>query len=778
MVARTSAAAIRRLVPVTRVALAMSIACGTPAAPSRDAATEPTSEASDATSPLPSWSGVAWPTADARRALVTAELGRDASPLDVTRDDDWRSYARIGLLEAPAAALERFAGADPSPAALAAVGLLEPLPGAPGEAVQPTGPWATLERDLWTRLAVVDDPSRYAAIAFAIGRIGGRESQRLWAIELAGATRSEVLDVAAFDAINIACARRHPLHVDALPGFATAIEGVTASVRRAALGALARCAAPSAESFTERERWVARLVTVIDGDDPEAARLAWKALAALGEGVETIPASVLGEAAPPWLVELEAVRALAAHASTRRPLVDRLVALSADAVTDTRATVVWSALQSLRRGIDAEPGAFAPLAPWRDRLRAATPTSDRHRVELTVVLCELEALAAIDGASLEAVERCAAGVDALPEHYGEALAIEALVAMAREGQAATRAAALLDRAKDHRPQIAAAALAALADVEDGQVNAVLRDALVRADVGVLAAAAGAIAARAVDRDRRDPGVVGALETLLRTADPATAMEARLAAIEALGGLARSAGEDVAAPAGPPGGLGATAGPVMTGAKEAREWLVRAVVPLAADRSDAVRRAAWGALAADAELQAQFLAQLPASIERPFAPEVGAALESHLARPVRGLRVHTDLGSFVIEFDGAPSPIAAANLVALARAGTFDGLRFHRVVPGFVAQGGDPHGDGYGGPGWVLPCEWSELRYERGTVGVALAGKDTGGSQFFIAQTRQPHLDGRFTVVGRVREGLELVDRLLPHDRIVRVEVVELDGAAP
>jgi cyclophilin family peptidyl-prolyl cis-trans isomerase len=780
MVARTSAVAIRRLVP------AMLIACGSPASPSRDAAPDSvTTVAPVSGESPPSWSGVAWPPADARRALIASELARDTTGLDPARDDDWRSYARIGPVDAPATFLQRAAGADPSSAALAAVGLLEPLPGAPGEAVQPSGPWATLERDLWTRLAVVDDPSQYAAIAFAIGRIGGRESQRLWAVELAGTTRGEAVAafdaidlVAAFDATNIACARRHPLHVDALPSFAAAIDGAMPSVRRAALGALARCAAPSAESFTERERWVSRLSTVIDGDDPESARLAWKALAALGERVEPIPAPILGEVAPPWLVEVEAVRALGAHASTRRLLVDRLVAMSADAITGTRATVVWTALQSLRRGVDAEPESFAPLASWRDRLRAATPAGDRHRVELTVVLCELEALAAIGGASLEPVERCAAGVDALPEHYGEALAIEALVAMAREGQAATRAAALLDRAKDHRPQIAAAALAALADVEDGQVNAVLRDALVRADAGVLAAAAGAIAARAADRDRRDPTVVGALEALLRTADAATAMEARLAAIEALGGLARSAGEDVAVPAGASEGLGTAAGPVMNGADAARQWLARAVVPLAADRSDAVRRAAWGALEGDADLQAQFLAQLPARVEQPFAPEVGAALDVGLAHPVRGLRVHTDLGSFVIEFEGAPSPVAAANLVALAKAGTFDGLRFHRVVPGFVAQGGDPHGDGYGGPGWVLPCEWSDLRYERGTVGMALAGKDTGGSQFFIAQTRQPHLDGRFTVVGRVREGLDLVDRLLPHDRILRVEVVERDGATP
>jgi cyclophilin family peptidyl-prolyl cis-trans isomerase len=114
----------------------------------------------------------------------------------------------------------------------------------------------------------------------------------------------------------------------------------------------------------------------------------------------------------------------------------------------------------------------------------------------------------------------------------------------------------------------------------------------------------------------------------------------------------------------------------------------------------------------------------------------------------------------------------ANLSHIARNGGFDGLRFHRVVSGFVVQGGDPRGDGYGGPGWIVPCEWSNLRYERGTVGIALAGKDTGGSQLFITHTPQQHLDGRYTIVGHVTEGLEVLDRLLPHDRIDRVEVLQ------
>src|SRR5205814_1066559 len=101
----------------------------------------------------------------------------------------------------------------------------------------------------------------------------------------------------------------------------------------------------------------------------------------------------------------------------------------------------------------------------------------------------------------------------------------------------------------------------------------------------------------------------------------------------------------------------------------------------------------------------------------------------------------------------------------------DGLPFHRVVPDFVAQGGDPRGDGWGGPGHTLRCELSPLRYARGAVGMALSGKDTGGSQFFVVHSAQPHLEGKYTVFGRVVEGMEVVDALLPGDLIERAVVL-------
>ncbi len=126
------------------------------------------------------------------------------------------------------------------------------------------------------------------------------------------------------------------------------------------------------------------------------------------------------------------------------------------------------------------------------------------------------------------------------------------------------------------------------------------------------------------------------------------------------------------------------------------------------------------------------------------------------------------GTFTIHLDDAAAPVTVWRLCRLAREGYFAGGSFHRVVPAFVIQGGCPRGDGWGGPGWVQRCELSDLPYEAGTVGMALAGKDTGGSQWFVTHRRTPHLDGRYTVFGRVVDGMDVVDSVLPGERIVAV----------
>jgi cyclophilin family peptidyl-prolyl cis-trans isomerase len=98
------------------------------------------------------------------------------------------------------------------------------------------------------------------------------------------------------------------------------------------------------------------------------------------------------------------------------------------------------------------------------------------------------------------------------------------------------------------------------------------------------------------------------------------------------------------------------------------------------------------------------------------------------------------------------------------------VAIHRVVPDFVVQDGDPRGDGEGGPGYTLRDEINQRPYLRGTVGMALDWRDTGGSQFFITHSPQPHLDGRYTVFGYVVNGMEVVDRIEPRDVIRRVRV--------
>jgi cyclophilin family peptidyl-prolyl cis-trans isomerase len=120
---------------------------------------------------------------------------------------------------------------------------------------------------------------------------------------------------------------------------------------------------------------------------------------------------------------------------------------------------------------------------------------------------------------------------------------------------------------------------------------------------------------------------------------------------------------------------------------------------------------------------------------------------------------TPRGDITILLLGEKAPRTAANFLRLCESGYYDGLVFHRVVPNFVIQDGCRRGDGWGGPGYTLRCEYNDLTYGRGTVGMALSGKDTGGSQYFICHAPQPHLDGRYTIFGRVTSGLEVVDAI-------------------
>ncbi len=136
-----------------------------------------------------------------------------------------------------------------------------------------------------------------------------------------------------------------------------------------------------------------------------------------------------------------------------------------------------------------------------------------------------------------------------------------------------------------------------------------------------------------------------------------------------------------------------------------------------------------------------------------------------------IEFETNRGNFKIELYPQVAPVTVASFISLIKKHFYKGLYFHRVVPGFVIQGGDPRGDGWGGPGYAIPCEYNSIFYERGVLGMAHAGKDTGGSQFFITHLPQPHLNGRYTAFGRVVSGMEVVDQIQIYDKIIDVKIL-------
>jgi cyclophilin family peptidyl-prolyl cis-trans isomerase len=172
---------------------------------------------------------------------------------------------------------------------------------------------------------------------------------------------------------------------------------------------------------------------------------------------------------------------------------------------------------------------------------------------------------------------------------------------------------------------------------------------------------------------------------------------------------------------------------------------------------ALRQAAVHALTA--------LTGKPMSIRAPSLP-TGAPPKL----PPTIVRLETTRGTIRARLWVDDAPRTAANLVTLARKKFYDKLVVHRVVPDFVSQGGDPRGDGAGGPGYLIPCEIGMRRYGEGLMGMALSGRDTGGSQFFFTHAPEPHLDGRYTAFGEIVSGLDVATALVEGDVILELTV--------
>jgi len=260
---------------------------------------------------------------------------------------------------------------------------------------------------------------------------------------------------------------------------------------------------------------------------------------------------------------------------------------------------------------------------------------------------------------------------------------------------------------------------------------------------LLAHADPAVRSVAADILGRHPDVddVDALVVAYRRADGDPFNDARLSAVAALGAIAASSST----------GRLRVATKFVSVVPRPDDYLVRR---LAADTLPDARDA-WGSAT-------------PIATGRTPADYRDVA-RRWLAPALAGTNPHvfleTDRGTLDIELLPAEAPMTAAAFLALVERRFFDGMRWHRVVPNFVVQDGDPRGDGWGGPGFVLRDEINPVRYETGTVGIALSGPDTGGSQYFITHSAQPHLDGTYTIFGRVTGGSGILDAIGQGDRI-------------
>ena len=242
--------------------------------------------------------------------------------------------------------------------------------------------------------------------------------------------------------------------------------------------------------------------------------------------------------------------------------------------------------------------------------------------------------------------------------------------------------------------------------------------------------------------RPDVEDVDLLVQAFRRAENDPFNDARLAALGALGAIASAS----------PTGRLRVATRFVSVVPRPEDYLVRR---LAADTLPDAREA-WGPA-------------LPISTGRSAADYRDAARRwlapALTGQPNPRVTLETDRGTLEIELLSAEAPLTVAAFLGLVERRYFDGSRWHRVVPNFVVQDGDPRGDGWGGPGFVLRDEINPTRYDVGTVGMALSGPDTGGSQYFITHGAQPHLDGTYPVFGRVVAGGAVLDAIAMGDRI-------------
>ena len=354
---------------------------------------------------------------------------------------------------------------------------------------------------------------------------------------------------------------------------------------------------------------------------------------------------------------------------------------------------------------------------------------------------------------------------------------------------------LLDLLTDSSPPLRAAALRSLAALDADNFLVVLSGLdpdphwSVRASMATLLGtlnqdvALPRLNAMLGDQDQRViPAVLGAL-TRLKAPNAAEVLLERLKADDA---VVRTAAANGLAELKPPQGPAALSEAYTFGQRDttyiaraaalsalAKYGAAVAMPPLGTALTDKDWAVRVRAVALMRELDRDAADQAETTI-RPAPTTVTTAVYSNpgVTNPNVSLQVYidTDRGTIQVELAMLDAPLTVDSFITLARKGYFNGLSIHRVVPNFVVQDGDPRGDGEGGPGYTIRDELNQRSYLRGTIGMALDWRDTGGSQFFITHSPQPHLDAKYTVFGRVVAGMDVVDKIQQWDVIRRIRV--------
>lgn len=590
------------------------------------------------------------------------------------------------------------------------------------------------------------EPATRAAIVEALGRLGSDAALTVLAEALSdpGLAEHAALALGRFGRRSLA------LDQGARQALVQAAATPDPLVRRAVAFALAREHAPPTGKEEGLAARTASILEILAGDaDPEVRSLALRALSERNLGQARFPEALSD---PDWRVRVAAVRGLVRPGGTADGrgllaafLMEEWAALAADAWQGPRIHVLTEALRGL--GHAAADTAIRDLARTlhasAEDLLAHSPEPGA-RLAASTVHCLAAALLVRGGEPIALALGCGGAIDGgMPDSERKKLAAE-LAASGHGGTAAER------------------------------MN-VLRTLTMHGDSRVRAAAISALPALLAASADTDPARESILYLLARALEDPHAEVAGTAA-DALASMAKDADAGLAARLAP-----IIQGPLLERARAEStniELIITLITALTATRAHAAAelcQRAHGHENITVRSTAQACSQAltgrdpgPGRAARPPAlPPVDPA--DVLGKPL-ALVISTTRGRIEIALDTESAPWHVASLVHLARKGFYRDLLWHRVVPDFVVQGGDPTGSGWGGPDFVIPAEPGPGLFERGTVGIADAGLDTGGSQWFIMHSRAPHLDGRYTIIGKVVRGIDVVDALMVGDRILEVEI--------